>query len=118
MDWLEDFFGKIVGWLDQISAGVHNAIIGWINDSLIATWNGWMDSLLHPAQAMPSVPALRWVVDWLGGIVDYTRLMYMLVDYVAYAQIVQQALTAQIGIVIVGLGFRAWLVIRRIVLVS
>jgi len=50
--------------------------------------------------------------------VDYTRLMYMLVDYVAYAWIVQQALTAQIGIVIVGLGFRAWLVIRRIVLVS
>jgi len=65
MDWLEDFFSKIVGWLDQISAGVHNAIIGWINDSLIATWNGWMDSLLHPAQAMPSIPALRWVVDWL-----------------------------------------------------
>jgi len=118
MDWLEDFFSKIVGWLDQISAGVHNAIIGWINDSLIATWNGWMDSLLHPAQAMPSIPALRWVVDWLGGIVDYTRLMYMLVDYVAYAAIVQQALTAQIGIVIVGLGFRAWLVIRRVVLVS
>jgi hypothetical protein len=44
--------------------------------------------------------------------------MYMLVDYVAYAAIVQQALTAQIGIVIVGLGFRAWLVIRRVVLVS
>jgi hypothetical protein len=31
---------------------------------------------------------------------------------------VQQALTAPIGIVIVGLGFRAWLVIRRVVLVS
>jgi hypothetical protein len=117
MDWLEDAISKIVGWLDQISAAVHNAIIGWIN-GLIDIWNGWMDSLLHPAQAMPSNPALRFIVDWLGGIVDYTRLMYMLVDYVAYAWIVQQALTAQIGIVIVGLGFRAWLVIRRIVLVS
>jgi hypothetical protein len=117
MEWLEDFFSKIVGWLDQISAAVHNAIIGWVN-SLIDVWNGWMDSLLHPAQAMPSVPALRWVVDWLGGIVDYTRLMYMLVDYVAYAWIVQQALAAQLTIVFVGLGFRAWLVIRRIVLVS
>ena len=117
MDWLEDAISKIVGWLDQISAAVHNAIIGWIN-GLIDIWNGWMDSLLHPAQAMPSNPALRFIVDWLGGIVDYTRLMYMLVDYVAYASVVQQALTAQIGIVIVGLGFRAWLVIRRIVLVS
>jgi len=117
MDWLEDFFSKIVGWLDEVSAGVHNGIIEWVN-SLINVWNGWMDSLLHPARAMPSVPALRFIVDWLGGIVDYTRLMYMLVDYVAYAWIVQQALTAQIGIVIVGLGFRAWLVIRRIVLVS
>jgi len=117
MDWLEDAISKIVGWLDQISAAVHNAIIGWIN-GLIDIWNGWMDALLHPAQAMPSSPALRWIVDWLGGIADYTRLMYMLVDYVAYAWIVQQALTAQIGIVIVGLGFRAWLVIRRIVLVS
>jgi phage-related minor tail protein len=117
MDWLEDAISKIVGWLDQISAAVHNAIIGWIN-GLIDIWNGWMDSLLHPAQAMPSNPALRWIVDWLGGIADYTRLMYMLVDYVAYAWIVQQALTAQIGIVIVGLGFRAWLVIRRVVLVS
>jgi hypothetical protein len=85
---------------------------------LIDIWNGWMDSLLHPAQAMPSVPALRWIVDWLGGIADYTRLMYMLVDYVAYASIVQQALLAQLAIVAVGLGFRAWLVIRRIVLVS
>jgi hypothetical protein len=44
--------------------------------------------------------------------------MYMLVDYVAYAQIVQQALLAQLAIVAVGLGFRAWLVIRRVVLVS
>jgi len=117
MDWLEDAISKIVSWLDQISAGVHNSIISWIN-SLIDIWNGWMDSLLHPAQAMPSSPALRWIVDWLGGIVDYTRLMYMLVDYVAYAQIVQQALAAQLTIVFVGLGFRAWLVIRRIVLVS
>ena len=117
MDWLEDFWSKIVGWLDELSAAVHNGIIEWVN-SLINVWNGWMDSLLHPAQAMPSNPALRWIVDWLGGIADYTRLMYMLVDYVAYAAIVQQALTAQIGIVIVGLGFRAWLVIRRIVLVS
>jgi len=117
MDWLEDAISKIVAWLDQVSASIHNSIIGWIN-GLIDIWNGWMDSLLHPAQAMPSIPQLRWIVDWLGGIVDYTRLMYMLVDYVAYAWIVQQALTAQIGIVIVGLGFRAWLVIRRIVLVS
>jgi hypothetical protein len=117
MDWLEDFWSKIVGWLDELSAAVHNGIIEWVN-SLINVWNGWMDSLLHPAQAMPSNPALRWIVDWLGGIADYTRLMYMLVDYVAYAAIVQQALTAQIGIVIVGLGFRAWLVIRRVVLVS
>ena len=117
MDWLEDFFSKIVGWFDQISASVHNATIGWIN-GLIDIWNGWMDSLLHPAQAMPSVPALRWIVDWLGGIVDYTRLMYMLVDYVAYAGIVQQALIAQLTIVTIGLAFRAWLVIRRIVLVS
>ena len=117
MDWLEDFWSKVISWLDQLSASIHNNIISWIN-SLIDIWNGWMDSLLHPAQAMPSSPALRWIVDWLGGIVDYTRLMYMLVDYVAYAAIVQQALTAQIGIVIVGLGFRAWLVIRRIVLVS
>ena len=117
MDWLEDFWSKIVGWLDELSAAVHNGIIEWVN-SLINVWNGWMDSLLHPAQAMPSNPALRWIVDWLGGIADYTRLMYLLVDYVAYAAIVQQALTAQIGIVIVGLGFRAWLVIRRVVLVS
>jgi hypothetical protein len=67
---------------------------------------------------MPSIPALRWIVDWLGDIADYTRLMYMLVDYVAYASIVQQALVAQLTIVFVGLGFRAWLVLRRIVLVS
>jgi len=117
MDWLEDFFSKIVSWLDQLSASVHNAIIGWVN-SLIEVWNGWMDSLLHPAQAMPSVPALRFIVDWLSNLVDYTRLMYMLVDYVAYASVVQQALAAQLAIVMVGLGFRAWLVIRRIVLVS
>jgi len=117
MDWLEDFWSKIVSWFDELSAGVHNGIIAWIN-SLIDIWNGWMDSLLHPAQAMPSVPELRWVVDWLGDVADYTRLMYMLVDYVAYAQIVQQALLAQLAIVAVGLGFRAWLVIRRIVLVS
>ena len=117
MDWLEDFWSKVISWLDQLSASIHNNIISWIN-SLIDIWNGWMDALLHPAQAMPSNPALRWIVDWLGGIADYTRLMYMLVDYVAYAAIVQQALTAQIGIVIVGLGFRAWLVIRRVVLVS
>jgi hypothetical protein len=117
MDWLEDFWSKVVSWLDELSAAVHNGIISWVN-SLIDVWNGWMDSLLHPAQAMPSSPALRWVVDWLGGIVDYTRLMYMLVDYVAYAQIVQQALVAQLTIVFVGLGFRAWLVIRRVVLVS
>jgi hypothetical protein len=44
--------------------------------------------------------------------------MYMLVDYIAYASVVQQALVAQLAIVAVGLGFRAWLVIRRIVLVS
>jgi hypothetical protein len=117
MDWLEDFWSKVISWLDQLSASIHNGIISWVN-SLVDIWNGWMDSLLHPAQAMPSNPALRWMVDWLGGIADYTRLMYMLVDYVAYAWIVQQALTAQIGIVIVGLGFRAWLVIRRVVLVS
>jgi len=117
MDWLEDAISKIVGWLDQISAAVHNAIIGWIN-GLIDVWNGWMDSLLHPAQAMPSIPALRFIVDWLSNLVDYTRLMYMLVDYVAYASVAQQALLAQLAIVAVGLGFRAWLVIRRIVLVS
>jgi len=117
MDWLEDFWSKIVSWFDELSAGVHNGVIGWVN-SLVEIWNGWMDALLHPARAMPSVPALRWIVDWLGGIVDYTRLMYMLVDYVAYASIVRQALLAQLAIVAVGLGFRAWLVIRRIVLVS
>jgi len=117
MDWLEDFWSKIVGWWDHVSANVYNGIVAFIN-SLVEIWNGWMDSLLHPAQAMPSIPALRFIVDWLGDIADYTRLMYMLVDYVAYASIVQQALAAQIGIVIVGLGFRAWLVIRRIVLVS
>jgi len=117
MDWLEDFFSKVVSWFDERAANIYNGIVAFIN-SLVEIWNGWMDSLLHPAQAMPSIPQLSWVVDWLGGIADYTRLMYMLVDYVAYAQIVQQALTAQIGIVIVGLGFRAWLVIRRIVLVS
>ena len=117
MEWLEDFFSKIVSWVDELSASIHNGIIGWVN-SLIDIWNGWMDSLLHPAQAMPSNPALRFIVDWLGGMVDYTRLMYMLVDYVAYAQIVQQALLAQLAIVAVGLGFRAWLVIRRVVLVS
>jgi hypothetical protein len=44
--------------------------------------------------------------------------MYMLVDYVAYASVVQQALIAQLTIVTIGLGFRAWLVIRRVVLVS
>ena len=117
MDWLEDFWSKIVVWWDHVSANVYNGIVAFIN-SLVEIWNGWMDALMHPAQAMPSVPELRWIVDWLGDIADYTRLMYMLVDYVAYASIVQQALTAQIGIVIVGLGFRAWLVIRRIVLVS
>jgi len=117
MDWLEDFWSKIVGWLDELSAAVHNGIIEWVN-SLINVWNGWMDSLLHPAQAMPSNLALRWIVDWLGGIVDYTRLMYMLVDYVAYASVVQQALVAQLTIVTIGLAFRAWLVIRRVVLVS
>jgi hypothetical protein len=117
MDWLEDCFSKIVSWVDQLSASIHNGIIGWIN-SLIDVWNGWMDSLLHPAQAMPSSPALRFVVGWLGGIADYTRLMYMLVDYVAYASVVQQALIAQLTIVTIGLGFRAWLVIRRVVLVS
>jgi hypothetical protein len=117
MDWLEDFWSKVVGWWDHTSANMYNGIVAFVN-SLVEIWNGWMDALLHPAQAMPSVPALRWVVDWLGGIVDYTRLMYMLVDYVAYAQIVQQALIAQLTIVTVGLGFRAWLVIRRVVLVS
>jgi len=117
MDWLEDFWSKVISWLDQLSASIHNGIIGWVN-SLIDIWNGWMDALLHPAQAMPSIPELRWVVDWLGGIADYTRLMYMLVDYVAYAAIVQQALLAQLAIVTVGLAFRAWLVIRRVVLVS
>jgi len=117
VEWLEDFWSKVVSWWDHASANIYNGIVSFVN-SLVDIWNGWMDSLLHPAQAMPSNPALRWIVDWLGGIADYTRLMYMLVDYVAYAAIVQQALTAQIGIVIVGLGFRAWLVIRRIVLVS
>jgi len=117
MDWLEDFWSKIVSWFDELSAGVHNGVIGWVN-SLVEIWNGWMDSLLHPAQAMPSIPALRWIVDWLGDIADYTRLMYMLVDYVAYASVVQQALLAQLAIVTVGLAFRAWLVIRRVVLVS
>jgi hypothetical protein len=117
MDWLEDFFSKVVSWFDERAASIYNGIVAFIN-LLVEIWNGWMDALLHPARAMPSVPALRWSVDWLGGIVDYTRLMYRLVDYVAYASIVQQALTAQIGIVIVGLGFRAWLVIRRVVLVS
>jgi len=117
VEWLEDFFSKIVSWVDELSASIHNGIIGWVN-SLIDVWNGWMDALLHPAQAMPSVPELRWVVDWLGDIADYTRLMYMLVDYVAYASIVQQALTAQLTIVTIGLAFRAWLVLRRIVLVS
>jgi len=117
VDWLEDFFSKIVSWLDELSASIHNNIISWVN-SLIGVWNGWMDSLLHPARAMPSSPLLRWVVGWLVNIVDYTTLMYMLVDYVAYAWIVRQALVAQLAIVMVGLGFRAWLVIRRIVLVS
>jgi len=117
MDWLEDFWSKIVSWFDELSAGVHNGVIGWVN-SLVEIWNGWMDALLHPARAMPSSPQLRWIVDWLGGMADYTRLMYMLVDYVAYASVVQQALLAQLAIVAVGLGFRAWLVIRRIVLVS
>jgi len=117
MDWLEDFWSKIVSWFDELSASIYNGIIAWVN-SLIDIWNGWMDALLHPAQAMPSSPQLRWIVDWLGGIADYTRLMYMLVDYVAYASIVQQALLAQLAIVTVGLAFRAWLVIRRVVLVS
>jgi hypothetical protein len=117
MDWLEDAISKIVGWWDHLSASIHNGVIGWMN-SLVDIWNGWMDSLLHPAQAMPSVPALRWIVDWLSNLVDYTILMYMLVDYVAYADVVQRALAAQLAIVTVGLGFRAWLVIRRIVLVS
>jgi hypothetical protein len=117
MDWLEDFWSKIVGWWDHVSANVYNGIVAFIN-SLVEIWNGWMDSLLHPAQAMPSIPALRFIVDWLGDIADYTRLMYMLVDYVAYASVVQQALAAQLTIVFVGLGFRAWLVLRRVVLVS
>ena len=117
MEWLEDFLSKVVSLWDHASANIYNGIVSFVN-SLVEIWNGWMDSLLHPAQAMPSSPQLRWIVGWLGDIADYTRLMYMLVDYVAYAAIVQQALTAQIGIVIVGLGFRAWLVIRRVVLVS
>jgi phage-related minor tail protein len=117
VDWLEDFFSKIVSWFDERAANIYNGIVAFIN-SLVEIWNGWMDALLHPAQAMPSVPALRFIVDWLSNLVDYTRLMYMLVDYVAYAAIVQQALLAQLAIVAVGLGFRAWLVIRRIVLVS
>ena len=117
MEWLEDFWSKIVSWSDELSASIHNGIIAWVN-SLIDIWNGWMDALLHPAQAMPSSPALRFIVDWLGDIADYTRLMYMLVDYVAYASVVQQALIAQLTIVTIGLGFRAWLVIRRVVLVS
>jgi len=117
VDWLEDFFSKVVSWFDERATSIYNAVVAFIN-LLVDVWNGWMGALLHPAQAMPSVPELRWVVNWLGDIADYTRLMYMLVDYVAYAGIVQRALTAQIGIVIVGLGFRAWLVIRRIVLVS
>jgi hypothetical protein len=117
MDWLEDAISKIVSWLDERTANIYNGIVAFIN-SLVEIWNGWMDALMHPAQAMPSIPALRWIVDWLGGIVDYTRLMYMLVDYVAYASVVQQALAAQLTIVFVGLGFRAWLVLRRIVLVS
>jgi hypothetical protein len=117
MDWLEDAISKIVSWLDERTANIYNGIVAFIN-SLVEIWNGWMDALMHPAQAMPSIPALRRIVDWLGGIVDYTRLMYMLVDYVAYASVVQQALAAQLTIVFVGLGFRAWLVLRRIVLVS
>ena len=117
MDWLEDFFSKVVSWFDERAANVYNGIVAFIN-SLVEIWNGWMDSLLHPAQAMPSIPALRFIVDWLGDIADYTRLMYMLVDYVAYASVVQQALAAQLTIVFVGLGFRAWLVLRRVVLVS
>jgi hypothetical protein len=117
MDWLEDFWSKVVGWWDHVSANVYNGIVAFIN-SLVEIWNGWMDALMHPAQAMPSSPQLRWIVDWLGGMADYTRLMYMLVDYVAYAAIVQQALLAQLAIVTVGLAFRAWLVIRRVVLVS
>ena len=117
MDWLEDFFSKVVSWFDERAANIYNAVVAFIN-VLVDVWNGWMDALLHPARAMPSIPALRWIVDWLGGIVDYTRRMYMLVDYVAYASVVQQALAAQLTIVFVGLGFRAWLVLRRIVLVS
>jgi len=117
MDWLEDFWSKVVGWWDHVSANIYNGIVSFVN-VLVDIWNGWMDALLHPAQAMPSVPALRFIVGWLGGIVDYTRLMYMLVDYIAYASVVQQALVAQLTIVTIGLAFRAWLVIRRIVLVS
>jgi len=117
MDWLEDFWSKIVSWSDELSASLYNAVVEWVN-AVVEIWNGWMDALLHPADALPSVPQLRWVVDWLSDIVDYTALMYMLVDYVAYAQVVQQALVAQLTIVSIGLGFRAWLVIRRIVLVS
>ena len=117
MDWLEDFWSKVVGWWDHTSANIYNGIVAFVN-SLVEIWNGWMDALLHPARAMPSIPELRWVVDWLGGIADYTRLVYTLVDYVAYAAVVQQALTAQLAIVTIGLAFRAWLVIRRIVLVS
>jgi hypothetical protein len=117
MDWLEDFWSKVVGWWDHASANIYNGVVSFVN-VLVDIWNGWMDALLHPAQAMPSVPALRWIVDWLSNLVDYTRLMYMLVDYVAYASVVQQALAAQLTIVTIGLAFRAWLVIRRIVLVS
>jgi len=117
MDWLEDFWSKVVSWFDQISAAVHNGVIEWVN-SLVDIWNGWMDALLHPARAMPSIPALRGIVGWLANVVDYTTLMYMLVDYVAYAWIVRQLLVAQLTIVAIGLGFRAWLVIRRVVLVS
>jgi len=117
MGWLEDFWSKLVSWVDELFASVHNGIISWIN-SLVDVWNGWMDALMHPAQAMPSSPQLRWVVGWLGGMADYTALVYALVDYIAYAAIVQQALLAQIAIVIVGLAFRAWLVIRRVILVS
>jgi hypothetical protein len=106
-----------VSWFDERAASIYNGIVAFIN-LLVGIWNGWMDALLHPAQAMPSSPALRFIVDRLGDIADYTRLMYMLVDYVAYASVVQQALVAQLTIVTIGLAFRAWLVIRRIVLVS
>jgi hypothetical protein len=44
MDWLEDFWSKVVGWWDHTSANMYNGIVAFVN-SLVEIWNGCRLSL-------------------------------------------------------------------------